>query len=670
MVDEVALWRAEAGAEWVANAADGCRAALRVEDGPDGSALRFDFVLAGQGRWAIARHDVAFEMPEHYVLVLRVRGTGATHELQVKLVDPGGANVWWWRRPELHAGAEPVRLVLRKATLDFAWGPASGGDPARIGAIEIAVASREDVSGSLWIDELRLVPRPAPSGDPRPVAVRASSGRPGCEAAHLLAGDAVAWHAAPDDRAPWLELDLGTTAEWGGVTIETGDATPAMRLLASDDGARWTTLAEAAPGPAGSRWLETADGDGRFARIAFLGPAPPVSRVEVVPLELAVAPVRWLSARARRVARGRFPRHLLDEQAYWAIAAADGEPHKALLGEYGAIELDVEGCSLEPFLWLDDRLISWADVEVRHSLADGHLPIPSVEWRVDDTLGLRVCAFAEGATLIARYALVSTGVVPRHVRLFVAVRPFQVNPSWQRLNVVGGVSPIRTLGADGRTVRVNGACALVAVSPPAGFGAAPMDVGLAALEGGLLPEHLSVEDPLGFAEGAWAFDVTIPAGGATAIAVAAPRGTDDPHPAPADDVGTAAAWVDERLAAATAWWRNRLAGLPISLPPSAASIADNLRASLGWILVNRDGPRIQPGPRCYRRSWIRDGALTGMALAEMGFADEARGFLRWYAPHQLPDGRVPCAVDHQVSIWFPSTTATASSSGPSWSCGV
>ncbi len=63
--------------------------------------------------------------------------------------------------------------------------------------------------------------------------------------------------------------------------------------------------------------------------------------------------------------------------------------------------------------------------------------------------------------------------------------------------------------------------------------------------------------------------------------------------------------------------------------------------------MNREGPRIQPGPRCYRRSWIRDGALTGTALAEMGFADEARAFLSWYAPHQLPDGRVPCAIDHR-----------------------
>jgi hypothetical protein len=31
----------------------------------------------------------------------------------------------------------------------------------------------------------------------------------------------------------------------------------------------------------------------------------------------------------------------------------------------------------------------------------------------------------------------------------------------------------------------------------------------------------------------------------------------------------------------------------------------------------------------------------------MGFADEARAFLRWYAPHQAEDGRVPCAVDRR-----------------------
>jgi len=29
----------------------------------------------------------------------------------------------------------------------------------------------------------------------------------------------------------------------------------------------------------------------------------------------------------------------------------------------------------------------------------------------------------------------------------------------------------------------------------------------------------------------------------------------------------------------------------------------------------------------------------------MGYTDEVRQFLLWYAPHQLPDGKVPCCVD-------------------------
>jgi GH15 family glucan-1,4-alpha-glucosidase len=118
-----------------------------------------------------------------------------------------------------------------------------------------------------------------------------------------------------------------------------------------------------------------------------------------------------------------------------------------------------------------------------------------------------------------------------------------------------------------------------------------------------------------------------------------------PAPPQALERGAAAAWVDSRATAAIAHWQSRFAALPIELPASAAPVTDTLRASLGWVMVNREGPRIQPGPRCYRRSWIRDGTLTGTALAEMGFPEEARAFLRWYAPFQLPDGRVPCAVD-------------------------
>ena len=70
-----------------------------------------------------------------------------------------------------------------------------------------------------------------------------------------------------------------------------------------------------------------------------------------------------------------------------------------------------------------------------------------------------------------------------------------------------------------------------------------------------------------------------------------------------------------------------------------------MRSSLAYILINRDGPAIQPGSRSYERSWIRDGSLTSAALLRLGGTREVREFIDWYAPFQYANGKVPCCVD-------------------------
>src|SRR5690606_27401704 len=112
-------------------------------------------------------------------------------------------------------------------------------------------------------------------------------------------------------------------------------------------------------------------------------------------------------------------------------------------------------------------------------------------------------------------------------------------------------------------------------------------------------------------------------------------------------------WTAARLEEALAHWRRRLGGFAIELPPSAHALEASVRASVGWILVHRDPPRIQPGSRVYERSWIRDGAMTSASLLELGFADEARAFLRWVAGHQRDDGRIPCCIDARGADWTP-----------------
>ncbi|MEO5579528.1 MAG: amylo-alpha-1,6-glucosidase, partial [Gemmatimonadaceae bacterium] len=106
-----------------------------------------------------------------------------------------------------------------------------------------------------------------------------------------------------------------------------------------------------------------------------------------------------------------------------------------------------------------------------------------------------------------------------------------------------------------------------------------------------------------------------------------------------------ARWTDDQLAAVESGWRAKLNRVDIALPSSASRIVESIRANLAYILINRDGPSIQPGSRSYERSWIRDGALTSAALLRLGQYDEVREFIDWYSRFQFENGKIPCCVD-------------------------
>jgi hypothetical protein len=190
---------------------------------------------------------------------------------------------------------------------------------------------------------------------------------------------------------------------------------------------------------------------------------------------------------------------------------------------------------------------------------------------------------------------------------------------------------------DGGAVRVNRTTLIVPMTEPAGFGAMRFDDGLMAslLLAGTLPARAEAHDPFGFATGALDFELSPQARqicerivSCTPLAAAGSIGE------PAFD------------------WRTRL---PVSQWAGNGWISDAIHAALtatAHILVTRSGPALQPGPRRYTRSWIRDGAMMSAALLRMGHTDEVREFIRWYAPHQREDGFVPCCVDSEGTDWL------------------
>ena len=122
-------------------------------------------------------------------------------------------------------------------------------------------------------------------------------------------------------------------------------------------------------------------------------------------------------------------------------------------------------------------------------------------------------------------------------------------------------------------------------------------------------------------------------------------GTGDVVKLTASDNATTRNAVAARLRAVSAEWAHDQDAVRIHLPAIAPPIANAIKANLAWILINRDGPGIQPGSRSYERSWIRDGSLTAEALLRLGRGVEAKAFAEWYATFQFPSGKVPCCVD-------------------------
>ena len=289
-------------------------------------------------------------------------------------------------------------------------------------------------------------------------------------------------------------------------------------------------------------------------------------------------------------------------------------------------------------------------------------------------LELSISTFAAGppdsSVLYARYRVTNNTRAHRKVFLYLALRPLQVNPPWQFLNGAGGAARVDTISLQGDAVRVSGNKFVHSLTSPSGFGAATFDEGNIVdwLRAGKLPTPISATDPRGSASAAFVYglelaaratsspiDLAIPLrGGPLDLGVLTSASRRPGAAVPTTLLpGASEVAVAAQLEKVRSDWREKLGRVRIDLPPSAARYTETLRANLGYILINRDGPAIQPGSRSYSRSWIRDGSLTSTALLRMGHAPAVKEFMEWYATHQYDNGKIPCCVDEHGATPVP-----------------
>jgi F5/8 type C domain len=603
---------------WKASASDQVRATLRVDAG-DGS-LCLDYDFNGVSGYAVMQRELPVDWPAHFDLRLRFKGSGAVNDLQMKLVDASGDNVWWINRPAFVLPTQLTEMKLRRRHIDFAWGPTGDRTLKKTRTIEFVIAAGQNEGsggrGSLCIARLDLAERaPDPSPWPTP-QVRTRDGT--------------------------LDLDFLHAREFNGIALRWPAGAPRdYELQASDDGRRWRRLRSVAGSDGGLDAIWLPESEARRLRVKAAKQAP------LPTLELRDA-TQWpdfnavLAELARDARQGEMPRAFLGQQNYWGLVGVDGGGERsALLSEDGAIEIGRGGFSVEPAVQIDGgRPVTWADVTPTQSLRDSYLPLPAVHWRHDAfTLDIEAAADGErkAPQALARYTLANRADRPQRFTLLLALRPWQVNPPQQFLTTPGGASPVRELAwADG-VLAVNGRNVLRPTEPPRSVNAAAFDAGVSLSALRNAAALTALEDPRSHASALMQFDITLQAGERRTVGWSAPLAK--------QAVRVSETTLDARFDTAAARWRERLNRTTLALPTGAQPIADTLRSTLAQILVSRDGPALKPGTRSYARTWVRDGAMMVAGLLRLGEVDASREFIDWYAGFIFDSGKVPCCVD-------------------------
>ncbi|HNP30138.1 MAG TPA: discoidin domain-containing protein [Nitrospirales bacterium] len=642
--------------EWQAYATEGSEASVETAGGVTGNGLKLSYELRTAGG-ANAHRALPLDLSNNFEIAFKLRGHAPQATFEVRLVDDSGANVWWkqFRDYEFHDDWTTIRI--RRSDIHFAWGPIKDHNLKTIARLEFVILGARGDKGTVEFDTLEMRTLPEPPAIVPPLAVTAD----GVPVPAAVDGNPeTAWTT---DKPTELTLDLGYVRDIGGLTMRwaAGQMPEVSEVAISEDGAGWTIpdwklgTGPSSPGTIG--YLRTADAFGRYVRLS-LNPASGgrtgLIEARVEPPEFGQDDNRFLFSLARETEKGFYPRSFLAEQIYWTIVGPPQGGRLALLSEDGAMEPGPGAFSIEPFLVEKGSVRSWADGSHHHSLLDEYLSLPRVR-RTHDGFSLEISAHrppvpagreggADGHArdVVTRYRVTNTGMIRRTLTLALAIRPMQVNPPTQTLNLVGGASRIEQISWDGAAFQVNGDWSVYPALKPdhvslSGFERAGFPH---VQDYGASTDSQRMVAPEGFGSGVMSFHVDLKPGESRDVTVVTVLGagngrTPDLH-REAIDVGEMAA-ADE--------WREILNRVDISGPPESMPMLNTLKTALAHMMMTREGPGLRPGPRNYARSWIRDGAMMGEGFLRLGHNEPAVEFARWYAPYQFSSGKVPCCVD-------------------------
>lgn len=644
---------------WSFNVSDGVNVNLSNVEGVTGHAIRFDYDFTkGTGYGGIQKW-FPIDLPENFEFTFYFKADSPSNNFEIKFIDSTGNNVWWVNNRNYDFPEEWTKIKVKKRHISFAWGPTDDQSLKRIDRIEFTIASYVGGKGTIWLDDLKFEPLPPETQTyPAPEITASSSLKNHLPANLTDNSDETSWKSK-NAKEQQILVDFKTKREFGGLHINwlKDHHAVGFDVLLSEDGKNYVKAYSVASNSSDKSFVRLPEAEARFLKIAlingFSNEGFGISEIKFLDISNSMTPNDFIIYAAKNSAPGDYPRYFLEQASYWTLSGVNNDVKEAMINEDGMVEVDKGLFSIEPVIRVRDSIYTWANVIPDQSLgfdeSSGEFVfMPTVTWNLEDlkfAVSVESCGEANVSSMLdIRYTFENLSGQPLNLEFYLLIRPFQVNPYYQWLNMTGGKGKIHTIREDdlyrGKVIAVDDKYIISQVSYD-DFRASTFDEGNAVdfIRTGKMPANKIANDESGLAGGILKYNIHLEPAETDQYLVSVPfYGKEG-----SDRLFSRGLYTGFEEAAD--FWKEKTNHVKFNLPPSANRIIYAYKANLAYILINRDRVGIQPGSRSYERSWIRDGSLTSSALLKNGIVLEVKDFINWYAAHQYENGKVPCVVD-------------------------
>jgi hypothetical protein len=628
---------------------------VTTDQGHTGTAIRLDYDFTKGTGYSGFQKLFPLNLPENYEITFWMKANSPSNNFEFKVIDASGDNVWFVNHRNFVFPTEWKKIKIKKRNLEFAWGPNPSPKPPRIDRIEFTIASMVGGKGTVWVDDLKFEQLPPETGNyPQPLVAFMPKSQICADV--LFDGKPETFWASKNNEKQSILIDLKQKREIGGLKIEwtKNQFASDFAIALSDDGKTWENVFATSKNWNLNNIIRFEDAEPRYIRIDLnqsIGQKFGINELKFIDAKDVDGRNKFLIYNALNSEKGDYPSYFLKQASFFTITGVNNDVQEGLLSENGMVEVEKGAFSLEPMIMQNGKLYNWSNVEVTQTMGNSTKPqyfrfVPGVKWKTDNlNFATEVTSGGEAnksSNLYIKYTFTNNTLQAQNFDFLVLLRPYQVNPYYQDLNLVGGVGKIKSIqGIDNKSVDVDGKT-VYSTLPFQDLSTYSMNDGdvVSLLKEQKFNRQTSVTDASSLATGVMRYAMTLQPNETKILYVKSPYyNTKLNLSEVTNDL------VSKEFDNAVNYWSKRVDHVKFNLPASADKLIDTYKSQLVYILINRDNAGFQPGSRSYERSWMRDGALTSSALLKNGIVSEVKDYLNWYANYLYENGKVPCVVD-------------------------